>query len=150
MKVQVVLFKNAESFIAKAIRWQTDSKYCHAALLFNDTYLLESTGERGVEGRYFNKMHEDCDIYDVENLTDEEKDRVWDFAVAQRGKGYDFWGVLRFISRSRLPENDRWFCSELVFESFRHAQVDLLDRVEPWQVSPGDLAKSPKLNPVKE
>jgi uncharacterized protein YycO len=149
MKCQVVLFRNTDGFIARLIRWQTDSKYCHAALLFNDTYLIESTGPRGVEARYFNKDHEECDIFDVENLTEEDKAFVYAFASSQRGKGYDFWGVLRFISRSRLPENDRWFCSELVFEAFRAAEVNLLDRVEPWQVAPGDLAISPKLKLVK-
>jgi uncharacterized protein YycO len=149
-KVQIVLFKNHERLLQKLIRWQTDSQYSHAALLFDDNWLIESGVEHGVRQREFVY---DPAIHDVFNVLPPpfggEADSILRFAERQAGKKYDFWGCLRFISRRRLPENDKWFCSELVFEAFAQAGYRLLNNVESYQVSPGDLATSPYLFRVK-
>jgi uncharacterized protein YycO len=150
MKVQIALFKEADGFIAKAIKWQTDSPYCHAALLFNDKYLIESVAFKGVIARIVTPadLH-GVDLFDVPSLDEEHESVIYEFALDQVGKGYDYWGCLRFISRDRLPENDRWFCSELVAAAFKAAEYLLLERQESWQVSPGKLAISPLVRPAK-
>lgn len=150
MKIQIALFKSSGP-IASLIKWQTDSKYSHAALLFDDEelgmkLLAESVAGKGVIARNFEK-DEDVDLYNV-FLSEEEGEAVAHYVASQIGKGYDYWGVLRFISRRRLPENDKWFCSELVFEAFKQAGINLLARVESWQVSPGLLSYSPGLSKV--
>lgn len=146
MKVQVALFKH-NGPIASAIKWQTDSRYSHAALLFNERFLIESVGGEGVIGRLVQPEDlSQADVFDVLGIDEETAAVVFGFANGQVGKGYDYWGCARFISRRHLPENDRWFCSELVAESFKQAEYPLLMRVESWQVSPGDLAFSPKLS----
>ena len=146
MKLQVALFKHNTGFIRRLIRWQTDSPYSHAALLFNDTWLFEADFWGVAESRITDFRN--IDIFDVEGITEEQKAVVYDFAKSQEGKKYDFWGVLRFISRDKLPENDKWFCSELVFAAMKAAEIELLERVEAWQVSPGMLARSPILSKV--
>jgi uncharacterized protein YycO len=147
VKLKVALFKNRDGLFARWIQWQTDSPYCHAALVFNDTILVEARVGKGVVEVPF-KPSPVVDLYEIEGLSDEDIGVIWDFTRAQLGKGYDYWGAFRFISRDKLPENDRWFCSELVYAACQAAQLDLLERVEAWQVSPGLLARSPVLKPV--
>jgi uncharacterized protein YycO len=146
-RIQIVLFKSNRHIVQKLIRWQTDSQYSHAALLFDGMYLIEAHIQGGVQARLFPAEHEDAyDVFDVAvEMSLDAMFAVMTFAYAQRGKKYDFWGCLRFISRRRLPENDKWFCSELVFEAFKQAGHRLLNNVESYQVSPGDLATSPYL-----
>ena len=144
MRCRIALFKGGWHPLSVAIRWQTDSQYSHAALLFGDFYLIEAWASPGVRTRAL-KPGEDVDIFEVAGCDDEASSVIWEFAQAQVGKGYDWLGVLRFISRNRLPENDRWFCSELVFEAFKKAEINLLERTESWRVSPGMLSLSPLL-----
>ena len=144
MNLKVALFKNRDGLFARWIQWQTDSPYCHAGLVFNDTILVESRVGKGVIEVPF-KPSPVVDLYEIEGLSDEDIGVIWDFTREQLGKGYDYWGAFRFLSRDRLPENDRWFCSELVYAACQAAQLELLERVEAWQVSPGLLARSPRL-----
>jgi len=144
---QIVLFKSHERIAQKLIRWQTDSQYSHAGLLFSQKVLVESRIPDGVQWNLFKYDPLIHDVFDVHTLV-RVSEKVYEFVCAQAGKGYDYWGCLRFISRRRLPENDKWFCSELVFEAFAQAGVHLLNNVESYQVSPGDLATSPYLYKV--
>jgi len=132
------------SWISKAIRWQTRSEYSHASLCFSDC-IIESMEGHGVRllGRY--ERGQTVDLYRVA-ARDIERD-VWQFAAAQLGKGYDWTMVLRFLTRRQESRSStgKWFCSELVFASLQQAGVNLLERCEPWEVSPGLLAKSPLL-----
>jgi hypothetical protein len=72
------------------------------------------------------------------------------FLTDQLGKPYDYTMVARFISRRQAAreQSGKWFCSELVYYAFMQAGINLLDRIEPWAVSPGLLALSPLLIPV--
>jgi uncharacterized protein YycO len=89
------------------------------------------------------------ELFTVRDLTDAVADTVWEFARGQLGKPYDWTMVLRFISRRQESRKSRgkWFCSELVYASFQKAGVDLLRDTDPWEVSPGLLARSPLLTP---
>lgn len=146
MKVQIALFKRGGPFGA-LIKWQTDSGYSHSGLLFNGVYMIEAE-LKGVVGQdYTQDELQEVELFDVD-LDEESTAVIYEFAQAQIGKGYDFWALIRFISRSRFPENDRWFCSELVFAAFQAAEVYLLARTEAWRVSPGLLSRSPLLKEV--
>lgn len=70
------------------------------------------------------------------------------FAMAQVGKKYDYLGVARFVTRRPSKGNEKWFCSELVFEAFRRAGVNLFHRIEAWEVSPSMISYSPLLTPL--
>lgn len=129
--------------MSKAISWQTDSPYSHAALLTYEDSLIESWAGQGVRARFINDFS-GIDRFYVD-VTKEQAYEIRRFALDQFGKGYDWWGCLRFISRRNLPDNDKWFCSELVFAAYLAGGVRLLERIEPEQVSPGMLAHSPLL-----
>jgi hypothetical protein len=85
------------------------------------------------------------DRYDVPGMTATQWETALAFALSAVGRGYDWWSIIRFVSRRRMPHNDRWFCSELVFAALSHAGVRLLERIAPWEVSPGLLSISPLL-----
>jgi len=60
--------------------------------------------------------------------------------------------VARFVSRRQASRASRgkWFCSELAFAAARKGGVHLLKNVEPWEVSPGGLSRSPLLTKITE
>lgn len=93
---------------------------------------------------------ESIDLYAVD-LTLDQANEFERFLFAQLGKRYDWSSVLRFLSRRQASRRSRevWFCSELVFAAFQHVGIDLLARTEPWEVSPGLLARSPVITPFR-
>lgn len=142
----VLLFRG-RGFISRAIRWQTRSRYSHAAARMPDGRIIEAWQGAGVRVKRLSDWS-DIDAFRVRGMTGAQ----WETAIclmrAQLGKAYDYRGVLRFLSRRGPKEDDRWFCSELVFHALHHAGVDLLARVGAGAVSPAMLSWSPLLEPA--
>lgn len=92
------------------------------------------------------------DLFSVRGLGLDHLVLAWEFAKAQLGKDYDYTMVARFISRRQESRStsDKWFCSELAFAAIRKAGIELLRGTEPWEVSPGLLARSPLLTLEKK
>ena len=144
--------KSLASRLIRACNW---SDYSHAA------WVDEQAGGRTWEAwrkgvtcaRDISENHTPgttVELYHVP-MTHEARLRVRDFLLSQQGKGYDWSGALSFITRPRRRQNnqDRWFCSELVFEAFRAGGINLLMRIPAHKVYPGLLAYSPLLAHVK-
>jgi uncharacterized protein YycO len=144
----ILLFKG-RGIISTLIRWQTRSPYSHAAILLADGSIVESWQGKGVRGT---ELHDwkNVDVFYVPSATNAQWFNVVLFMLNRIGKGYDYWGVLRFITRTNMPPNDKWFCSEIVFEAFQEAGINLLERIDPWEVSPGLLSLSPLLVPESQ
>lgn len=154
--MKVVLFKT-KGFVQSLIKWQTRSKYSHAAILTSDGVLIESTTPGGVRAIANWKQTPDAELFGIGGVidfvpvvTDKQENSAIAFLSAQIGKPYDYLMVARFVSR--LQESRRssgkWFCSELVFAALQKAGITLLRDTEPWEVSPGLLARSPLLIPL--
>lgn len=92
---------------------------------------------------------ETADCFTIE-ATPEQVEKIDAFVRGQLGKPYDYTMVARFVSRRQASrtESGKWFCSELVFAALLHAGIELLRGTEPWEVSPGLLARSPLLRPI--
>lgn len=142
-KPAVLLFRG-RGLLSALIRWQSRSPYSHAALLLPDGTIIESWPGAGVRIRAIEDW-QDVHVFHVPSMTAEQWDHAFSFAAREIGSGYDWWSVIRFVSRRNLPVNDRWFCSELVFAALKDAGVRLLERVDAWTVSPAMLALSPLL-----
>jgi uncharacterized protein YycO len=141
---KVLLFRPV-GLLSKFISWQTDSDYSHAALMFDDC-VIEAVQFKGVHKLAHDQIDwSRVDVYQVAGMTEEAAKAIREFAESQVGSGYDYWGVLRFISRRRLPDNEDYFCSEFVFDAVRNAGINLLERIESYQVDPGQLRTSPLL-----
>jgi uncharacterized protein YycO len=137
------------SMVSRVIQWRTWSDVSHVSLITHHGLTLESVPFRGVvkhEGLdAYHRPGTKVDIYRVEHAPALTA-RIVGFALMQEGKAYDWRGILGFLSRRAGAQNqDRWFCSEYVFEAFRQAGVDLLARVESYQVAPCDILRSPLL-----
>lgn len=151
----VVCLHRGDSLISKLIRWQTRSEYSHASIILEDGTHYEAREGRGVlrhsEFTLTNPT-EKVDRFAVTTFSETEYRDLWVFLEAQVGKGYDWTMVARFVSRRQETRKSRglWFCSELVFAAFKSAGVPLLRGTEPWEVSPGLLARSPLLEPISE
>lgn len=137
-----------KGWIGKLIGWQTRSPYCHAAITVEGwTY---EAGRNGMDPvTCYEERSQDWDDYAVE-VPDGLTTIMQSFLDAQLGKPYDVTMVLRFITRRQETRRckGRWFCSELVAAAFQTAGIPLLARTEPWEVSPGLLARSPLLKPA--
>ena len=144
---QVLLFRG-RGVISSLIRWQTRGAYSHAAILRPDGTIIESWQGAGVRIKDITDWR-GVDRFDVPLMSPEMWASALTFADSMVGSGYDYWAIARFVSRARMPDNQRWFCSELVFAALAHAGLPPLARVEPWAVSPGVLATSPYLRKVE-
>src|SRR5688572_7314948 len=141
---RVLLFKG-RGLLNALIRWQTRSCYSHAALLLPDKRtIIEAWPEGGVQEKVVNDWA-NIDIFDVPMMSKEKWRVAEEFARKQVGKQYDFLAIIRFVDRAKMPRNNKWFCSELVFEALEHAGVTLLFNIPSWAVAPGHLAWSTRL-----
>ena len=151
----LVALHRGEGFIAQAIQWQTRSVYSHASVVFEETgVVIEAREFKGVRSILWDEVAasgEAVDVFRVKGLLPEVEEAVGEFLQAQLGKPYDYTMVARFITRRQgaREESGKWFCSELVFAAFAQAGVKLLERIEPWAVSPGMLRLSTRLEEIE-
>lgn len=129
------------------IRWQTRSRYSHAAILLDDGHIIESWQKGGVQISHI-KDWSKIDAYSVDGMTPDQWETAIKFAKSQLGKKYDFRSIFRFLSKRKAPDNSKWFCSELVYAALTVAGVELLRNIESSEVSPAILSYSPKLRPA--
>lgn len=151
-QITIALFRGP-GIVSRLIRWQTRSAYSHAAIVMPCGNVIESREGKGV--RQLTKLEptakERIDLFTVEVTETQLQDIAW-FLNEQLGKKYDWTMVARFVTRRQesRSSSEKWFCSELVFAAFQQAGIDLLRATEPWEVSPGLLARSPLLQPVRK
>ena len=127
------------------IRWQTRSRYSHAALQRRDGRIVEAWAGDGVRVKKLSDWR-GVDAFEVPCMSTNRWDIALGWAQSQVGSRYDWRGVFRFVTRSEPCKDEKWFCSELVFQAFKQAGIDLLHRVQPARVSPGLLSYSPLLS----
>lgn len=134
------------SLISKLILWQSRGRYSHASITLRDGRVIESREFIGVHclPKLQARKGERIDSYEVAT-TDRQADLIEHFLVSQLGKKYDYISLIRFISREPVAHwnKRKWFCSELAFEAFRTAGIELLCNIEAWAVSPELLGISP-------
>jgi uncharacterized protein YycO len=152
--MRIGLFK-PKGVLGKSVSFFTRGKYSHACIILNDDSVVESIALHGVRHckslRDIMDKKDAVDIYEVN--TNEYADKIIvDFLLKQVGKKYDYWSVFGFVlftHKESRPTRGKWFCSELVFASFRTAEIELLSRIHTWMVSPTLLSYSNKLTFVK-
>ncbi len=146
--LQIALHRGS-GLVSRLIRWQQRGEWSHASVILRNGSVIESREFIGV--RQLPKLTaakgEFIQVFNVE-CTDEQADAIEAFLTKQIGKRYDYPMVFGFVSRSTTEGHEsggKWFCSELAFAAFRAGEINLLARIEPFEVSPPHLAYSPLL-----
>jgi hypothetical protein len=87
------------------------------------------------------------DLFAVRGITAAQMREVNEFFALQKGKRYDWPGILHFATRrpQGAEAQRKWFCSEIVFAALAAAGIPPLARIAQWKVYPGMLAYSPLL-----
>lgn len=142
---RVLLFTGGDP-IAALVKWQSRSKYSHAALLpahtntIVESYPFAGVRKRTLIARDWERIH----AFKVRGMTVRQWQAAVSWAESQLGCEYDWRNVLRFVSRLPGVKNHRWFCSELVFKAIEKTHLRLLQMPAEY-VDPGHLATSPHL-----
>lgn len=143
------LLVNGSSFVSKLIKWQTRGHYSHAALRFDDGLVIEAkefigVRQLAVSDWIIQTSPNEWQTFEVP-ATPAQVAAIRAFALAQVGKPYAYGQIARFITRQdyATQPDDKWFCSELVFEAFKRAGLELFRNTEGWEVAPFLLEKSP-------
>lgn len=150
-----ILFFRGKGLISTLIRWQTRGEFSHVAVQFPSGEVFEAwQGEgpllrgRGVRFKQFDDFS-NCVAFEIQDSSSLQWELMQEWAndLVDAGAGYDYWSVIRFISRRRMPRaNSDYFCSEVAMELTRKAQINLLSqRIPSDEVSPWLLSLSPRL-----
>lgn len=147
----VLLFRGTGLFSA-FIRKISHSEYSHVGLVVlqhGRVLCAESTGQ-GVQLKVMSTLveqyHGGIDYFEL-NATDEQREKALHFVFGQLGKPYDNGSGLRFAmalmfgTTRKHVDNDEWFCSELVAQAFRAADMHWFDGQATDYISPGDLSE---------
>lgn len=145
----MIVFFRGRGPVAAIIRWQTRGAYAHCGWLANDGRFFEAHGHGGVQ------VHDSpwvlntglADVFAVRDMTPAQHEAVTTFCQAHVGCGYDWFGVIRFLSGICRDDETRWFCSELVAAACAEAG-HRLQATSTWRLSPVTLSWSPLLRMV--
>ena len=139
-----ICFHKPKRLIGHLIALWTLGKYSHAEFVYNDYVFLANPG--GVRMSPF--IHKNnIDIYELDkNISATD---VLEFFVANKGKGYDYLGILgQFFYAGKVQDDDRYFCSEFCLNAIDYAlqftltykMKSLKDRVG-YDFNPSNLYK---------
>jgi hypothetical protein len=149
-----LLFYKGEGIVSNVIKKVTKSDYSHVALVLDDYHLLEADWKKPLSIRHFSYRAEDYDIYRVEGLMEEHKDRLRRYIVDTINSPYDFALIashlLNYFFKGKIVGSpNRFDCSEWIDLAFLYAGVDLLPGIAFSTITPEKLVKSPKIKLVK-
>lgn len=158
-----ILVSTTNATVSSVIRVGTHSIVSHAMLYIGDGEVIEAVGE----GVKINSLHNNIITHGYRNvmayrlpsLTSERAISVVNYALSQKGKAYDFGGLVGAAENSdpvfmrsnpvssyilhpfafpaqmgvhllgrtgAFQDANKYFCSELVFESFERSGINLL------------------------
>lgn len=151
----MIAFYHGTSLLSRIIRFRSWSTYSHVSYVRSDGMEVEALGRNGVTDWHpigdLHKPGTEIEVYQVLGETAEQRTAVEEFLRRQIGKKYDWLGLFGFITRRDFAQNqDKWFCSELVFAAYEEARRPLLKRIPAWRVMPRDLVLSTELVLVNE
>ena len=128
---------------------QWDWSVSHSAYFRTRDCYVQEAWKSGVREVPHDVDHTDgtyVHIYRVDGLSSENGDMAWDFGRSQLGKPYDWWGIIRFLTRPDRPDHwqapPRWFCSRLVAAQLRIADITV-QQMPTYKHMPATLSASP-------
>lgn len=162
-----LIFHKAYDVTSTTICYLTRSVYSHVSLIITNGDIndisefsnLYAYSARPLEGTYMKLFNyeinglQDSD-YDVYKITkDINIELLMESLNKKLYKKYDYAAIFGYIFRMFLNDKDKWFCSEMVYESIKDAGLDLLNykAIEKNEtiITPKELSLSPYLEIVQ-
>jgi uncharacterized protein YycO len=163
-----ILLCKGNDFFSRLIKWGTRSQYSHVAVVASAKLdlIIEAIPGKGVRAISIKNYTTPYDLYRVKSVYPFKSPEVTAYLIQELTKGYDFksvfilgWEVilkrLKFKSRKnkqisdQLPDEPDYFCSELCYEAFFFAGLDIVPEVDSaLMTSPADIANSKILEVV--
>jgi len=146
------------NLMSSLIRKITKSEFNHIGIFVDEENIVE-VKFGGVAKTSFldfemakaeNKL--DYAIYKIKDITEEQINIMTTFANTEIGAKYDFAqfisiGLMLLTGCTRRIEpfdnSNRWICSELISDGAYFAGIEFYENIDPDNMSPGDIAKSP-------
>lgn len=159
----IQMHRDGRSLFSRLIRWFSRSEYHHVSVWHWNAHdpeggtVIEAVEGHGVRWQPATAYRAKREAGTIrlyafrEPLTGMETQVFWAALVAELGRGYDWRGVLRFVSRRRKDGHpEKWFCSELVAAAAAAAGRPLFSSKPAWQVMPSDIPQSLALVPCDD
>lgn len=151
LKGDIILTTNPKSLKSWTIRKITKSDYSHAILCVNPPWCVESVGYgvlRFVISRFMINSKDNIKIMRLKRRSEKSylAENAARYADNQVTREYAIKDAIT-SPFCAIPQVDKgkFFCSQLVAESYLQSEINLLPGKEPWKISPGDLCRSNKL-----
>jgi len=121
-QADIIAYRGNYSLVSMLIRKISKSNYSHVGISVGNGLVVESDGYVGkVAYRSLNDYQGTIDIYSCEQLTDEQRQRICDYAISKIGDKYSYfltlWIGVKYLFHILLPYYDTQNsenCSELV------------------------------------
>jgi len=133
------------SFYSKVIKWfQWGNPNTHIFYIYEeelhkeDPIILESIAGYGVHKDRLSEAHTPNTPYQIYSLkvTTKQKRIIEEYLEQQIGKSYDYRGLLGFASRKDTNDNNKLFCTELIYQALNAASVKIYRTLRPIQIYP--------------
>ena len=149
-----ILLYQGISLKSRFVRFQTRSKYSHAALELTDMTVVEALFMKGVvRANSFETNHTHgtkVDVFSINDVNFNHVEAEQSAIVDARAQiPYDNLSILRFLSHTPARENGKYFCSEHVLEKCLVGGVTL-QRGDTAQMPPRDVWRSMAITKIEE
>jgi uncharacterized protein YycO len=111
----------------------TCSEFSHVDYIFDNGAAYSSLPSTGVD---YNSDKNDIEQW--YELEVPQKIIVENFILKQRGKPYDYMGIVGFLFNRTWQEDDKWFCSELIAAAIEYSGLPLFNK-RVSRITPRDL-----------
>lgn len=137
-------YTKMDKLITGSIQKWTDSKYFHAELVLDNTW-VSATFTNNVKLYPLRPLNtDDWDYIELPKtvLTKEQYEKFYEYLDSQLNAEYDWKGIwLSQAVRLNSHSEGKWFCSELVAKLLQMLYIEKTLNLEPNNIAPGDLAK---------
>lgn len=152
-----LILVEGKSVISKIISLFTKSKFTHIALHTGLEGMLIESDFGGVQYNFIDEKYKNYN-YSVYRYKDGLKAiYALNYAESKLGKGYDYSGlvgialeIVGLSNKNYLDDKNKYWCSELVADSYLNAGVNLPVNKNTSKVSPADFAKMSLFKKVYE
>ncbi|AUM58871.1 hypothetical protein BCP01_070 [Bacillus phage BCP01] len=150
-----VIFYKPTGFIGRVISRVTKSPYSHVALALNSDTMIEA--DRFVNTRITAIAYDSeiTHVYRLENVTQEERDRIVTNALKLEGSKYDYAQIAELfirlvlgIKRTLFNNKKKLTCSEVVDKSFYESGINRKDVDNLYDITPEELLHKYSLHRV--